>query len=168
MSYDLIGIRLQRGETPEQGRDRLEELAEDETPPGDAAWAEMLRTAERLAAVDPYAERFESRDGGVIEFTNDRFQVAVYEHESSVTVPYWSDGTDDPFAAPVASYLDVLRAAGFTIYDPQTEEIVPAGGAAQAVADGYRRSAEVALPALDQAIAEGERRHRRWRPFRKD
>ena len=74
MSYDLIGMRLQSGETAEQGRDRLEELAEDETPPGDAAWAEMLRTAERLAAVDPSAERFESRDGGVIEFTTDRFE----------------------------------------------------------------------------------------------
>ena len=147
---------------------RLDELAADETPPGDAAWAEMLRTAEQLAAVDRSAERFESRDGGVIEFTTDRFQVAVYEHESSVAVPYWSDGIDDPFAARVASYLDVLRAAGFTIYDPQTEEIVPAAGASGAVADGYRSSAEVALPALEQAIAKGERRHRSWRPFRKN
>lgn len=168
MSYDLIGMRLHSGETAEQGRDRLEALAEDQRAPGDAAWAEMLRTAEQLAAVDRSAERFESRDGGVIEFTTDRFQVAVYEHESSVTVAYWSDGTDDPFAARVAPYLDVLRAAGFTMYDPQTEKIVSAAGASGAVAGGYRSSAQVALPALDRAVAEGERRHRRWRPFRKN
>ena len=52
MSYDLVGVRVQDGESVEDAVERLEELADDDTPPTDAEWDGMRSLGDRLTAAD--------------------------------------------------------------------------------------------------------------------
>lgn len=153
MSYDLVGARPEPGESWDEVRDRLEELAGDETAPAADEWARMLRVADALAAVEPSAERFESRETGTVEITTDRFQVSVYRHEAAVNIPYWDEAQD--VMKRVAPYLAILeREGGFRFFDPQTEEEVTAetlGG------EGYASSYETVRPVLDEIAGERSR-----------
>ncbi len=155
MSYDLIGVRLAPGEDPQTAVDRLEELADDDTQPGDPAWAQIERLGDALAALSDASE-VEDVDGGV-EVSLNEFQIHVYEHEATVTIPYW-EGTGAEALAQVDRYLEVLRGAGFTVWDPQTEQVVGDRGD---VAAGFAASMDAVRPVLEAAEAP---RRRRW-PF---
>ncbi len=158
MSYDLTGFRPLPGESPEEAVERLEERAGDERPPSEAAWAEIRRIADALEAVAG-GERFELTGHGGIELTLERFQVSVFEHEAGVTIPYW-DGTGEAEFTQVEGHLAVFRAAGFVIWDPQTEEVVEPGAAG----NGFAPSLEAVRPILERQPSAPPPKQRRW-PF---
>lgn len=168
MSYDLTGWRALPGEDPDAAMDRLEELAGDDTPPDDAAWAEIERIGALLAEVDPSAGVHRDRARGYVEVSNDRFQVSVYEHECAVSIPYWTDDVG-AWGPTLDAYVTVFREAGFTVHDPQTGRDVEVG---DEIGLGYRTSAEAVLPVLAQYAAGStpaaptpQPQRRRWWPF---
>lgn len=146
MSYDLAGARPRRGESVESAFLRLEELAQDETPPTVQEWTLMERIGDALAAIDPAADRFQDRDGGVVEITTDRFQVSVFKHEAAIATPYWDEAHG--VMERIAAYLAVLeQEGGFRFWDPQTEQEVTA---ATLGGEGYASSFETVRPVLEE------------------
>ena len=126
MSYDLDAVRLPAGMAIEEFYESgaREELAEDDTPPTPGEREEMERLATALQAVDGSAERFDGDD--VIDINDQFVQVSVYAKEAGISIPYHFDGPEAQAATSRAlAYARVLReVGGYTIYDPQTEEVV--------------------------------------------
>lgn len=156
MSYDLVARRVPRAS------DIRRAVARDapQPRPADDEWRAMGRLADALQAALPECRRSESRAGGVIDLESPRMQVALGADEASIMVPYWTLGTgaDDVGRAGTLAALLITR-GGFTVWDPQTDEIIDPGRATQQVRDGYRMMAPAALRAIG---GDGPRRSR-WR-----
>jgi hypothetical protein len=154
MSYDLIGLRVPPGMTVEEFHED-EERELDDRPPTDEERAAMERLAQAVAEVDPRAERFDGDD--FVEFTRDAIQVSLYARESGITIPYWFDGKQaDAMLERAMAYARVLaQQGGYTVYDPQTGEVVETGdiGAARGAYKGGRRIVR---------DLEGRPQRRRW------
>lgn len=156
MSYDLVARRVSRP-------DDVRRAAARDAParrPDDDAWRAMGELADALQAAAPDCRRSESRAGGVIDLATPRMQVEIGSDEASIMVPYWTLGTgaDGVDRAGTLAALLITR-GGFTVWDPQTDEIIDPERAEQQVRDGYRMMAPAAL----RAIGGEARRRSRWR-----
>jgi hypothetical protein len=125
MSYDLEAFHLPPGTDPGDYESEL-----DDRPPTPEERAAMERLGEAVLAVDPSAERHDGDDFIEID-TEDAIQVSLYANEAGISVPYWYEGEQaEAVMARVFEYAAVLREiGGYTVYDPQTGEVVegPAG-----------------------------------------
>jgi|tagenome__1003787_1003787.scaffolds.fasta_scaffold20117585_2 hypothetical protein len=140
MSYDLIALRVPPGTDPlayYSDEEREEEI--DDAPPTASEREQMERLASAVAALDPSAERYDGDD--VIEFTTDAIQVSLFAREAAITMPYWFDGAEaEQQLARMTAYAQVLREhGGYTVIDPQTEEVV---GDTAIAADTYAGTRE--------------------------
>ena len=130
---------------------------EDDAPPTADERRAMERLADALAAVDPAVER---HDGdGWIELDAPGMQILVAARSAGINVPYWFDGGEaDRVMARAYEYAAVLaEVGGYTVYDPQIEEIV-AGARSE---DAARIMAETKT-ALAELAAEP-----RWKFWRR-
>jgi hypothetical protein len=151
MSYDLDGFPLPPGRTAQEfieSGDR-EALADDDSNPTPEQRAAMERTAAALMEIDPSVERFE--DDEAIELTGEAIQVSLFAREAGITIPYWFEGDEaDAVLARAHAYARVIAdTLGYTIFDPQTGEVVdtaaPDSTAARAAyGDGVAMTQEIA------------------------
>jgi hypothetical protein len=124
VSYDLDAFAVPAGVSPEDFLEsgERERLAEDESPPTEDQRAAMNRAAEALLAVDPTAERADGDDW--IQINAATMQVTLSPREAAVNIPYWG-GDADAVMAQAFDYARVIgETLGFTVWDPQTGEIV--------------------------------------------
>jgi hypothetical protein len=153
MSYDLDAFPLPSGQTAEEyvESDAREKLALDDAPPTDEQRAAMERAATALLEVDPSAERFDDEQS--IELTTDAMQVSLFPQEAAISIPYWFMGEDAEAAlARAYAYARVIaETLGYTIWDPQTGQVVdPLGDRSDAEATygwGYEKTQQIARPA---------------------
>ena len=123
MSYDLEAFRVPPGTTAREFYES-DALGEDDSPPTPAEREEMERLAEALMAVDPAAERIDGAD--FIEIDTEAMQVSLYGNQAAITVPYWFQGGEaDRVMTRAFEYAAVLaEVGGYTVFDPQTDEVV--------------------------------------------
>ncbi len=149
MSYDLSAFHLPPGADPSTYEPDL-----DEEPPTPEQRASMKRLAEAIAAVDAEAERHDGDD--FIEFdTADAIQISLYADQAAISVPYWYEGERaDAVMARIQHYAAVLtEVGGYTVWDPQTEEVVTGPGAGHAYSAGVEAV---------KRLAEEPPKRRRW------
>jgi len=149
MSYDMNAFKLPPGEDP-----ATYEPDFDDTPPTPEQRATMERLAAAIAAVDAEAERHD--DETFIEFAAaDAIQVSLYCDQAAISVPYWYEGDQaEAVMARMQAYAAVLtEVGGYTVWDPQTEEIVTGPGARDVYSAG--------VDAVKQ-LAEDPPKRRRW------
>ena len=159
MSYDLIAFRVPPGTSAEDALG-LAEHGEDRSP-SSAERAAMERLADALAELDPAAERTDL--GDVIELDLPLLQVHVYADQAAITVPYHHEGAAAEAAMDQAfAYARVLATdGGYTVLDPQTEEIVEPGGLDRSQAT--RVYAETSAMVAGMAAGESAPRWQFWR-----
>lgn len=145
MSYDFVARRVPPGA---DARRAMEADAPDDGPADDPTWEHMRRVADALEAAVPGCERWESPGRGVIDLDADRMQVSVGAHEVWVMVPYWTLGSGRDGVDRVDAFVAALVEQGYTVWDPQTEEILDPRTAPRQASDGYRSMAPAALRAL--------------------
>ena len=136
MSYDLYAFRLPPGreaaEYVESG-----EYEDDNAPPTAEEREAMERLAAALLEREPAAIREDLGDGS-IEIVAEPMTIGLYARSAGIELPYWFDG-DDAAAMLERAYgcAEVLGAVGgYTVFDPQTEEVV-SGAPGEAARRGY-------------------------------
>lgn len=67
---------------------------------------------------------FESKDGHVVELTMRTYQVAIYEIQVCISLPYWAVNSQEKVKEEVQAIMNILFANGFTGFDPQSEAII--------------------------------------------
>ena len=161
MSYDLIAFRVPPGTSAEDALE-LAEHGEDRTPSASER-AAMERLADALLELDPAAERTDLSD--VIELDTPALQVHVYADQAAITIPYHHEGAAADAAMDRAfAYARVLATdGGYTVLDPQTEEIVEPGGLDRSQAT--RVYAETS--AMVAGMAAGDADAPRWKFWRR-
>jgi len=84
-----------------------------------AAGASLERLAEAIAAVDA---EYDSDDG---------IEVSLDSDQATISVPYWYEGEQaEAVMERIQRYAAVLtEVGGYTVWDPQTEEVVTGPGA---------------------------------------
>ena len=113
-------------------------------PPTAAESASLERLAEAIAAVDA-------------EFDcDDVIQVSLDSDEATISVPYVYEGEQaEAVMERMQRYAAVLtEVGGYTVWDPQTGEIVTGPGARHAYASG--------VDAVNRLIAASQKRRRWW------
>ncbi len=150
MGYDLIALRIPPGESADNVLRAAERRAAGNPRPVDEdEWQRIRGIADALQRAVPGMERWEDRAAGIVEVSTGRLQASVGCDDASVSIPYWtlgtgSDGIDR--AGLLAAAL--AEAGGFTVWDPQADEVIRPDDAVAQVTDGYRRMAPAALRAL--------------------
>lgn len=125
MSYDLHAYRFPAGVSPKQLQKVLQTGDPDEHSER-LSDDERERLAEALMAVDPSADRH--GEGDFIQIDTEAMQLSVDTSGAEITIPYHGLGDAGTTAMDRAfEYADVMTAAGFTVWDPQTESVVGDG-----------------------------------------
>lgn len=160
MSYDLTALRLAPGEDLAEALERreLELEQDDDRAPTQEERAAMGALADALHAVEPSARRDEAP--AWIELTGRFTQVGIYDDEVGISIPYHFDGRGAQDAlARAHAYAAVLRERGWTVWDPQVEQVV--GDAVPRGARGTYGVGRAAIARVQEEAAPGRRWWRR-------
>ena len=136
MSYDLLARRVPPWANVESV---FEADDDDERPPTAEERATMERLAAAIHRLDPSARR-EDDEHWIEFFTADGIEVSLYADEAGISVGYRHEGAAaEAVMERVHQYAALLRAVGYTVYDPQTGETVEGPGARHAYPTAPKR-----------------------------
>lgn len=122
MSYDIYFIKSKNLNT-----DNIDELLEGEVAENDI---HFISQDEMGALVDEIFELgidYETIEGDsadfYIELDFGKFSLSIFNSQAGLTVPYWNELAEEKYATQIESIARVFLKRGYSIYDPQAEEI---------------------------------------------